>query len=184
MGKRTWSNRECGPRSIFHDCKVRDMGPNSVHAPIDASELVSLDVVRVRLGRVWLIGAGVILILLVIQSLLHVYGDLTQEAWGWFLPTIMPTLGMIITVWTYTALDPLSSGSVVRRAFVQIAVWLSVIYLVLVLLTIVMQPFGARTAADRVGLMRTSNLWLGPVQGLVASALGVLFVSKQKKVGP
>jgi hypothetical protein len=146
-------------------------------------QLVSLDDVRVRLAWIWLIGAGSILILLVVQSLLHVYGDLTQEAWGWFLPTMMPTLGMIITVLTYTALDPISSDSVVRGAFVQIAVSLSVIYLILVLLTIVIQPFAARSAADRVGLMRISNLWLGPVQGLVASALGVLFASKQKTTG-
>ncbi len=156
------------------------MGPPS----ISEDHLVSLDVVRERLAWVWLVGAGSILTLLVVQSLLHVYGDLTQEAWGWFLPTMMPTLGMIITVLTYTALDPISSGSVVRRAFIQIAVSLSVIYLVLVLLTIVIQPFAALNAADRVGLMRTSNLWLGPVQGLVASALGVLFVSKQKQDGP
>jgi hypothetical protein len=29
--------------------------------------------------------------------------------------------------------------------------------------------------------MHTANLWLGPVQGLVATVLGVLFASKQKK---
>jgi hypothetical protein len=142
-------------------------------------QIVSLDDVRIRLAWVWLVGAGSILILLVVQSLLHVYGDLTQEAWGWFLPTMMPTFGMIITVLTYTALDPISSDSVVRGSFVQIAVSLSVIYLILVLLTILIQPFAAPSAADRVSLMRVSNLWLGPVQGLVASALGVLFASKQ-----
>lgn len=32
-----------------------------------------------------------------------------------------------------------------------------------------------------VELMHTSNLWLGPLQGLVASALGVLLVTKQPK---
>jgi hypothetical protein len=159
------------------------MGGTDNRSRIRASQLIMLDDVRVRLAWVWLIGAGLILILLVVQSLLHAYGELTQEAWGWFLPTMMPTLGMIITVLTYTALDPHTSGSVVRRAFFQIALSLSVAYLVLVLLTIVMQPFAAKSAAERVDLMRTSNLWLGPVQGIVASALGILFVSKQKKEG-
>jgi len=32
-------------------------------------------------------------------------------------------------------------------------------------------------------LMHTSNLWLGPFQGLAASALGVLLVTRQKKDG-
>ena len=160
------------------------MSTSPARSQVPSHQLISLDDVRVKLVRVWLIGAGIILILLVIQSLLRAYGDLTQEAWGWFLPTMMPTLGMIIAALSYTALDPLTLGSVVRRAFVQIAVWLSVIYLILVLLTIVIQPFATRTAAERVELMRTSNLWLGPVQGLVASALGILFVSKHKMNEP
>src|SRR3954447_9850431 len=41
------------------------------------------------------------------------------------------------------------------------------------MLTILIQPFASKTPAEAVGLMRTSNLWLGPLQGLVASALGV-----------
>jgi hypothetical protein len=149
--------------------------------PLPASQMTPLDDVRTQLARVWLVGGGGIFLILVVQSLLHVYGDLTQEAWGWFLPTLMPSLGMIVTVLTYTALDPLMTGSVVRKAFVPIALWLSIMYLLTVMLTILIQPFASRTPVEAVGLMRTSNLWLGPFQGLVASALGVLFVSKQKK---
>lgn len=147
-----------------------------------ASQLVPLDEVRTTLARLWLVGGGVIFLLLVIQSLLHVYGDLTQEAWGWFLPTLMPSLGMIVTVLTYTALDPSMTGSVVRRTFVPIASWLSAMYLGTVVLTILAPPVTAASPEEAVALMRTSNLWLGPLQGLVASALGVLFVSKEKSV--
>ncbi len=157
--------------------------PTPERPSIPPDKLISLDAVRVRLTVVWLIGGLSVLIILVVQSLLGAYGSLTQEAWGWFLPTLMPTLGMIITVLTYTALDPLSSGSVVRRTFFWIAFSLSAVYLLLVSLTIFIQPFAASSPDERIALMRTSNLWLGPVQGLVASALGVLFVSKQKR-GP
>lgn len=153
--------------------------PKPSNIPTDG--LMSLDSVRVKLAVVWLTGGGLVLVILVIQSLLSAYGTLTQEAWGWFLPTLMPTLGMIVTVLTYTALDPLASGSVVRRSFFGIALSLSILYLLLVSLTILIQPFATSSPEQRIGLMRTSNLWLGPVQGLVASALGVLFVSKQKK---
>lgn len=78
--------------------------------------------------------------------------------------------------------------SVVRKDFFQVALWLSVVYLVMVLATILMRPFvvdpdlpKVMKAAKAIELMHTSNLWLGPFQGLVASALGVLFVSKQEK---
>jgi hypothetical protein len=155
--------------------------PQRPHVP--SNKLIPLDNVRVRLAIVWLTGGCLVLVTLAIQSLLHAYGTLTQEAWGWFLPTLTPTLGMIITVLGYTALDPLASGSVVRRAFFLIAFSLSVFYLALVSLTVFIQPFASSTPEERISLMRTSNLWLGPVQGAVASALGVLFVSKQKKDG-
>jgi hypothetical protein len=140
---------------------------------------LSLDAVRARLSAVWLVGTGIVFVLLVVQSLLGRYEDKTQEAWGWLLPTIMPTLGLIVTVLGYTALDPIFSQAVVRRSFFRVAIWLSVMYLLLILLTIGVQPFVARDANAAVELMRTSQLWLGPFQGLVASALGVLFVSKK-----
>jgi hypothetical protein len=146
-----------------------------------ASELVELDAVRSRLAWVWLGGAGAVVILVVLQSLLQRFGDATQDAWGWLLPTIMPTLGMIITVLGYTALDPMSSTSVVRKSFFHIATALSIAYLALVVLTVLIGPFAAETGRQMIGLMQTSNLWLGPFQGLVASALGVLFVTKQPK---
>ena len=150
--------------------------PNA--APPD--KLIPLDRVRARLAITWLGGASLIFLILVLQSLLGRYADKTQEAWGWLLPTIMPTLGMIITVLGYTALDPVFSTSVVRNVFFQISFWLSGLYLILVLLTIVIQPIAAPDPDKAIEVMRLSNLWLGPFQGLVASALGVLFVSKQK----
>jgi hypothetical protein len=148
--------------------------------PVPPDKLISLDAVRASLAIVWLGGGSVIFLILVVQSLMGRYADKTQEAWGWLLPTIMPTLGMIITVLGYTALDPIFSASVVRRVFFQISLWLSSLYLVLVLLTILIQPIAAPDPDKAVEVMRLSNLWLGPFQGLVASALGVLLVSKQK----
>lgn len=144
------------------------------------TDLLPLDVVRAKLTAIWLIGAGVIFVLLVMQSLLGRYEDRTQEAWGWLLPTIMPTLGMIVTVVGYTALDPVLSQALVRKTFFRVATWLSMLYLAMILLTIAVQPFAAPDAKQALDLMRTSNLWLGPFQGLVASALGVLFVSKKE----
>jgi len=149
--------------------------------PVDQlppDKLVPLDHVRTRLAILWLGTAGAIILTLVIQSLRQVYGTSVQEVWGWILPTLMPTLGLIVTVLGYTALDRRVIETVVRRSFFVLAFWLSASYLFLVLLTILIQPF---TAADPVGLMRMSNLWLGPFQGLVASALGVLFVSKRRR---
>jgi hypothetical protein len=145
---------------------------------ISSAELSPLDDVRARLAVIWLGGCTVILLIVVLQSLLGKFGAQTQDAWGWLLPTIMPTLSMIVAVLGYTALDPNRAASVVRKSFFRIATYLSTLYLILILLTILVQPL---TAAPPQELMNLSNLWLGPFQGLVASALGVLFVSKQPK---
>lgn len=148
--------------------------------PVPPQELVPLETVRIGLARLWMIGAGALFLILVIQSLNQVYKDLTQDVWGWFLPTILPTMTMIFTVLTYTALNPQMSGFVVRRSFASVAKWLSLFYLFVVSLTILLRPYSAHSPAEAIGLMRTSNLWLGPLQGIVASSMGVLFVSKQK----
>lgn len=143
-------------------------------------DLIKLDTVRTKLAIVWLAGCGAILLIVIMQSLLGRFGEKTQEAWGWLLPTIMPSLAMIVTVLGYTALEPQLSKFVVRRTFYRLAISLSLMYLLVVSLTILVQPFAGK---DPIELMRISNLWLGPLQGLVASALGVLFVSKQQKRG-
>lgn len=144
------------------------------------AELINFDRVRSGLAMVWLVGGGLVFFIVVLQSLMEHYGDKVQEAWGWLLPTIMPTMTMIVTVLGYTAFDSRFSSTVVRRDFFRIAFWLSVMYLALVAMTVLIQPIVAADPLKAIELMRLSNLWLGPFQGLVASALGVLFVSKEK----
>jgi hypothetical protein len=158
------------------------MGSSQIRKPVQGqiadADLVPLEKARNRLASLWLIAAALIFITLVIQSLRLVYGTGVQEVWGWILPVTMPTLGMIVTVLGYTALDPSLSDSMVRRSFLGLAFWLSLVYLCLILLTILMQPLSPGKPLE---LMRMSNLWLGPFQGLVASAIGVLFVSKRQR---
>jgi hypothetical protein len=142
------------------------------------SGTIGLDTVRVKLAWLWLSAGGLFVTILVAQSLLGRYAADVQEVWGWALPNLVPTLGMIVTVLGYTALDPEQSKLVVRTSFYTIAWTLSLAYLFLLLLTVLLQPL---TPYQPIQLMRMANLWLGPSQGLVASALGVLFVSKKSR---
>src|SRR3546814_12120112 len=50
------------------------------------------------LAAIWLVGAGGVFLLLVAQSLLGRSEPATHEVWGWFLPTVMPTLSLIVGV--------------------------------------------------------------------------------------
>ncbi|MBB5340039.1 hypothetical protein [Tunturiibacter gelidoferens] len=148
------------------------MAPAKNMQELADSELASLEQVRSSLSKLWLISALVIGLVLIAQSLSGHYGEDPEPAWKWFLGSVMPTVGVIVGALCYTALDARRLKYVVRRSFLRLCYALSIVYLLLVVLTIAIEPF---VAADSFELMRISKYWLAPVQTLVASVIGVLF---------
>jgi len=138
---------------------------------------VPLYMARWKLARLWLLFSGLIALVLIIQSTLGKYPGKAENVWSWALPTILPTLSVILTVLGANALEPDDKSVTVRQTFYSLAFWLSLAYLTLVLLTITLDPI---TPYESVELMTLSNLWLGPFQGIVASAIAVLFFTKKK----
>lgn len=152
-----------------------------------ANELISLERARWNLARFWFVGSGVVFLLLVGQSIGTIYGDNLQTVWGWALPNFVPTLALMVSVFAADALKPFSATqepSMVRQNFYSLALGLSVFYLAILLMTILAEPIflymRQGTRASAVDLLQTSNLWLGPLQGLVVAALGVLFFLKDE----
>lgn len=131
------------------------------------------------LATIWLIGAGSVFLLLVAQSLLGHYEPATQEVWSWFLPTVLPTLSLIIGVLVADRRGDgrktrgKGAGEPVDRLFFRLGASMSVLYLLLVALSVLIQPFLPQAAP--LELMHRSNLWLGPLQGLTVAALGAFF---------
>src|SRR5260370_30125865 len=142
-----------------------------------AATTVPLSRARSRLAAQWLIGSSIIFLLLILQSVFGKYHDKAQQVWSWALPSLMPTLTLIISVLGANALEPQDEGVNVRKGFYQMAIWLSAVYLFLVLFTFLIEPF---TSFDSAELLSLSNLWLGPFQGLVASTVGLLFFTKKR----
>jgi len=139
---------------------------------------ISLKTCKKRLAALWFTMGPIIVLLLVVISLLgKKLGDKADEAWGWFLPTVMPTLSLIIGVLVVDATDPQKTEKKVDRFLFWLAFDLSFFYLAIVVLTILIQPFTGSTLLD---LMKASNLWLGPVQGLVAAVLGAFFIKGER----
>jgi hypothetical protein len=143
---------------------------------MEQRHLVSLETARIRLTVVWTIGTALVLTVVIVQSIMNHYGSETQEVWEWLLPTVMPSLGVIVSSLISSAFDPLSASAFVRSLFYRVALSVSLFYLALVLLSILLQPF---TDLPPIQLMHRSSLWLGPLQGLAGGSLGVLFASKQ-----
>lgn len=133
-----------------------------------------------RLASIWFAGAGIVFLVLVGQSLRDYYEPRTQDAWGWFLPTVMPTLSLLVAALVADYRGSHSAGQdpsdpVDGRLF-WLGAGMSLFYLLLVTLSILIQPFLSQTAP--LELMQRSNLWLGPLQGLAVAALGFFFHSR------
>jgi hypothetical protein len=150
--------------------------------------MIELEKARWRLAVIWFPGTALLFIVLVIQSLGGAYGDSLQRAWGWALPNFLPTIALMVSVFAAEALKPTRGGGIfVRRNFCTLAIWLSAFYLFMLLLSILSPPlinyFGNDTkSVDKIHILESSNLWLGPLQGLVVVALGVLFFLKEEQI--
>lgn len=140
------------------------------------NDRISVPACQRRLATVWFLGGGVVFAILVIQTLNQHYGDQSRDAWGWFLPTVMPILTLIVSA---TAVTKAESQATVDRSVFYISFGLSLFYLLLVIGTIAYQIFTTLKPSEMIDLMKTSNLWLGPVQGLLGISLGVFFGKRE-----
>jgi len=130
-----------------------------------------------RLVFIWFAGSGFIFALLLLQTIFGQYGSEAREAWGLMLPTFVPTLFLIIGTLIADATRETDADEIVTidRFFFRLAEFLSIAYLATVILTILLSPF---SKLSQLELIKLSNLWLTPFQGLVIAALGAFFVSK------
>ena len=120
---------------------------------------------------VWLIGTGLLFVLLFIQSIFEHYGNDVPDAWGWFTTSVMPTLSLILGV-TIAEHGQQQLPKQVDRFSYLLVFWISVVYLVVALVTLLLEPI---SPLGSIGLLKRSNLWLGPLQGIVTASFGVLF---------
>jgi hypothetical protein len=131
-----------------------------------------------QLARIWFLGGGIVFFIVLVQSLLDRYGEEVNQAWGWLLPTVLPTLSLIIGQLVFDAVQGTYAERVIDRFLFRLTVALSSFYLLAVLLVLLAAPL---TSIEPIQLMHRSNVWLGPLQGLVAAAMGAFFVKAAKE---
>lgn len=124
---------------------------------------------RSRLVWLWFLGSLFPVSLLVVRSVIGHYEPDTRGVWEWFLPTLLPTFMLIWSVF-FSGSRPDTEAD--KGAF-WLSWWASALYIVLVLASIVADAFNSKTPIEMV---RVSNLWLGPAQGVVAMAIGMFFI--------
>jgi len=76
-------------------------------------------------------------ILFVIQTILGRYQDKANEAWAWFLPTVMPKLLLMIGAFAADATNPQDVDAKIRAFIFFLSFGISLLYLTAVALTTV-----------------------------------------------
>jgi hypothetical protein len=128
------------------------------------------------LAIIWFSGSGIVFILVLLQTLFGKFSGEEEKAWSWFLPTVMPTLSLIIGVFVAEAKKGSASDErEVNSFFYTLTVSLSIVFFVVLLIPVLIEPFISMSILE---VLIRSNLWLGPLQGLVAASLGVFFIKK------
>ena len=131
-----------------------------------------------QLALLWFIASGIIFLIIFLQSILGHYGESVVKAWEWFLPTIIPTLSLIIGVLVMDVRGKSREIGKVERSFFRLTYYTSLFYLLIVASTILVQPFSTFPALE---LMEMSHLWLAPIQALASGLLGAFFIQKGKE---
>ena len=139
-------------------------------------ERINLDEARRKLAKIWFWGAGICAALVILQLILGRFEGFTSEFVAWFTPTIVPTLGLIIGIIGTTALED-DTGRTVNGFFFRTAVGFSVVYFIVLLLTMLLEPIAG---SHDMKYFNLANYWLSPIQGLVVAAVGALFNSRKK----
>lgn len=134
---------------------------------------LSMTTCKKVLAGLWFGAGSGLFLIVVLQTLFGKYGDEATEAWGWLLPAVLPTLSLMLGVLVMDAQGKTVRVQVVDKFLFFLTVALSGFYLLLVALTVLMEPFVAIAAT---ALMNESKLWLGPLQGLVSGSMGAFFV--------
>jgi hypothetical protein len=142
-------------------------------------DTLPLERARSRLSAVWFIGSGVTFFLLMIQSLVGKFGSDTQQVWSWFVPSVVPTLSLMISVLGASAMGHAEKRRV-QFGFYRIALWLTISYLIVLFATLL----AASARPPAIDTLLLSNAWLGPLQGLVVAAIAFLFISKHSAKSP
>ena len=129
-----------------------------------------VDRARQSLLLLWMGGTAVPALVVFLQTLIGRYGDDSLDAWTWLLPSVMPTLGLMIAV----TLKGRSHTAEIPRFAVLLCGLLSASYLALVAATILLQPFSRWTAVE---LFKLSHLWLAPTQAVLDATIASVFLS-------
>lgn len=136
---------------------------------------------RRTLSALWFGASAFLFLLVFFQTHLSNSDKYLKAAFSWLLPSLMPTLSLMVGVMATEAIGNRSGDQPEGGAdpsFFKLTFAISLLYLLTLLLVLLLQPF---SSSSRPEALADSNIYLGPFQGLVAASIGAFFVKRASK---
>lgn len=146
------------------------------------------------LGLIWFVGGLIPIIFLYVQdSYFEKYGEKGEEVWNWLLPTIVPTITLIIGVYAYDFFQNRNGKQETNEKEVKnekvesmdkfifyLTLGFTLVYLLLVNSIIFLEPYSQDTIFEQISESR--KIW-GTLQLFVNPLVGIFFAASGKKSG-
>ena len=130
---------------------------------------------RNRITSLWFAGSGLIYGTLIVISVVSGRpAEQSRAIWDWALPTMLPTLMMMIGVHMGKTEGERDPSRQADGFFFKLTCLLSAGYLAAVGL-VVFFTIGDRGTENFAQKLGESQIWLGPFQGLVAGTFGLFY---------
>jgi hypothetical protein len=132
---------------------------------------------RNMLAVVWIAGFVPPFLILATRTILGTYyGGKEVEAWAWFSPNIVPTLGLIISTLAAEAFST-DADKPVPTGFFLLTVLSSLFYVLIFNAIFLIEPLIHSAPLE---IFKRASLFLGILQGWVTALLAVFFVRSAK----
>jgi hypothetical protein len=119
-----------------------------------------------------MVGFAPLMLLMVARTVTHFYGEDFVEIWSWLFQSILPILGIIIASWSVGGSHG-DSLDIKSPAVFWITLGASLFYILVVYLVVLLEPISNEKWVDA---FRSSGIYLGVFQSIVAAALGKFFI--------
>ena len=126
---------------------------------------------KLTLTGLWWIWGILLFVLLIPISQNPVLFDDPRPAWDWFLPNILPTM-TLVGAGAYAG----RHARAPRRSGIDFLFYLTLIMSTVYLAVLAHAILKTQTSTTPLAMLQTSNIWLGPMQALATSLLGLFFI--------
>jgi hypothetical protein len=132
---------------------------------------------RKTLAIVWFVGAGISFLVFLLIDLKGNPAH-TQHLWSWYIPAVTPNLSLIVGVMFADLKYNTDCSDEIDSFYYRVALWLSVVYLLVLLAIPLMQPYF--DGAIDTYLKRSQNA-MSFLQALATTALGAFYVRQKDR---